>query len=203
VVLYFVWPYSPGRLSTPEILELLANEPFAGFMSLDLSMVVIVPINIVVFIALYVALRRVNHSYALIALVLGAIAIPTVIISRPVLELLELGRAYAVAATPAEQEPAVTLAEGLLLYYEGTAWVLQTLLLLTPGLIFALLMRKSPDFSRATAIVGIVISAAGFGFVVPGADALFLFINTIGTIVWYPMVAVSFRRMAAETRGEG
>ena len=195
VALYFVWPYSPGRLDTAEILSLLAAEPFAGFMTLDLSMVVIAPFNTVVFVGLYLALREQREAFALLALILGAIAFATMITSRPVIELLELGREYAVAP-PAAREALVTIGDGLLLYYEGTAWVIQTVLFLLPGLIFAILMRRSPGFGTAESVVGIVVSVAGFGFAIPDAGGVLLLINTIGTVFWYPMLARRFWRLA-------
>lgn len=188
VGLYFVWPYSPGRLGTEEILMLLADSPFAGFMSLDLSMVVIAPFNAVVFVALYGALREQNRGFALVALVVGSVAFAIMIVSRPVLELRELGLRYAAATTAPERAMYVTVAETLLIYYEGTAWFIQTVLYLLPGLIFGILMRHAPGFGRAVATVGIVVAAAGYGFVIPTAGPLFLMLNTIGSVVWYGMV---------------
>lgn len=196
VVLYFIWPYAIGRLTTPEILQYLHDEPFAALVSLDLSMMILGPINIIVFIAFYVTLRRESPSWALVALVFGILAIPMVITARPLFELLDLGHAYVAADSQSAREATVIIADGLLLYFEGTAWILQTLLFLIPGLIFSLLMLRSPVFSPAIAWFGIIITAAGFGFLIPGLGFVLLLLNTAGTIVWYPIVARRLWRAA-------
>lgn len=200
VVLYFIWPYAPGRLETAEILALLAEQPLAGLMTLDLSMVVIAPVNTIVLVALFGALRRSSEPFALLALVFGAVGFATLLICRPVLELLELGRAFASSPTVAEREVYLTIAERLLLYYEGTAWVIQTVLYLVAGLIFAILMRDTPAFGPLVSVIGIVVAAAGLGFAIPVVGALLLLVNTIGTVVWYPMVARSLWKLRLATQ---
>lgn len=90
IVAYFIWPYTPGFTSLENIYELLSNKPLEGLMSLDLMMVLMEPILILHLLALYVALKQVNESYALIALTLGLIGNVLILPARPLTEMVYL-----------------------------------------------------------------------------------------------------------------
>src|SRR5512133_3349616 len=93
------------------------------------------------------------------------------------------------ATTESEQAGITMAAHGFLAYFKGTAWYIQTALYPIAGMIFAFLMRQSPSFSKADSVVGFIVCALAFGFVLPGIGILFLFANIIGTITWYLMLA--------------
>jgi hypothetical protein len=121
----------------------------------------------------------VTPHYALCA----SFEIPTTIL------IVVLSRSYMAAATESEKAGLAISAQGFLAYFKGTAWFIQTALYPIAGMIFAILMRRSPSFSKADSVVGLIVSALTFGFVLPRIGMLFLFINTIGTIPWYLMIA--------------
>ncbi len=75
VTAYFIWPYSPGLTSVTEILTNLQTNRLGALVSLDLSVIILVPVMIFEMLALYVALKQINDSYALIALVLGLMGV--------------------------------------------------------------------------------------------------------------------------------
>jgi hypothetical protein len=74
VVIYFIWPYQPGLTSATEIFSTSQVSTFTGLMSLDFFMVIITIILVPFFLAIYVATKQANESYALIALVFGLIS---------------------------------------------------------------------------------------------------------------------------------
>jgi hypothetical protein len=118
------------------------------------------------------------------------------IVCRPIAELVHLSGKYAAASSEPERDVLVAAAEGLLSYFKGTAWATQTALFPIAGMAFAAAMRKSAAFSKADSLVGILVSAIAFGFVLPKIGMLFLFINTIGTLPWYLMLARRFSLLA-------
>jgi len=193
VGLYFIWPYSPDRLSAAEILVFLARDPFGALVSLDVLMLAIAPVNMLVFISLFAALYRTNTALAVTALACGVLAFACLVVCRPVAELFALSRSYASAISDSEKKGIAFVAEGLLAYFKGTGWFIQTVLYPIAGIIFAILMRRSPAFSKADSAVGVIISALAFGFFIPKLGMLLLFANTIGSIPWYIMVG---RRLA-------
>ena len=97
--MYFVWPYKPGISSALDIFSTIRNNKFVGLMSLDIFMVIITIITIPFFLALYVALKKVNKSYALIALVFGLISCIVIIPARPIAEMFYLNNQYFAATT--------------------------------------------------------------------------------------------------------
>lgn len=200
VGLYFVWPYSPDRMSAAQVLEYLARDPLGALVSLDVLMLIIAPVNMIVFISLFTALFRTNMALAITALACGMIAFACLIVCRPIAELAALSGKYALTPIASDRAPLIAAAEGLLAYFNGTAWMIQTALFAMAGLFYASIMRKSRMFSKADSVVGIIVSVPALGFLLPKVGILFLFINTIGTFPWYIMIA---RRLWLAVRDDG
>lgn len=201
IIAFFIWPYEPGAASTKEIFELLAQDTIGGLMALDLPMLVIVALNILPVLSLYVALKKMNESYALIALVLGLTTVVLLIFARPLLELVELSNRYTAATELDEKKQYLAAGDALLTLFNGTAWFIQTIFFVTWGLINSLLMLKSPIFSKLTAYVGIIVSALGYAFFIPVIGIPLLFVNTIGGILWYVMIGFAlFRALKEQSR---
>jgi hypothetical protein len=195
IVAYFIWPYKDDFISMGNIFAALQTDRLAGLISLDLPMLLIAPINTLVFLALYVALKRVNESYALIALAAALMAVVLVIQCRPLAELTVLSDKYATATNAAEKMQYLAAGEALRSYMKGTAWIIQTIFFMVAGLINCLLMLRTRFFHKATAWTGIIISVIGMGFFLPVVGLLFLFLNTIGSIPWCLLVARDFFRL--------
>jgi hypothetical protein len=192
IIAYFIWPYSPDEKTTEEILSILVNDRIGGLISLDLIMLVTLIIYIFPILSLYVALKPVNESYSLIALVFGLMAVVTVITSRPLVEISLLSDKYANAISETDRNKYLSSAESFRLMFDGTAWVLQTFFLLISGLISSLLMLKSEMFNNKIAWIGIISSLIGLCFWIPKIGIVLLFLNTILTIIWCPLVARVF-----------
>jgi hypothetical protein len=196
VIVYFIWPYKPGVTSTENVFVILQTDRLGGLIALDVLTVVIVLLNLLPLLALYVALKRVNESYALIALALGVIAVAALIAARPVAEMVSLSEKYAVATTAAARSQYLAAGDALLELFTGTAWMIETLCLVLSGLISSSLMLRSPIFGKITAYVGIVTSMFGLGFFIPVIGPLLLFVNTIFSVIWNILVARGFFRLA-------
>ena len=164
-------------------------------MSLDLPMLLITPMNIFMFLGMYGALKKVNESYALVALILALLAVVLVIFSRPLVELVPLSEKYAAAATEAERQQYLAAGEALHALFNGTAWAVQTVLFMLAGLLNCWLMLRTTFFSRATAWCGIVISVIGLGFFIPTIGMILLFLNTIGSVIWCLLLARDLFRL--------
>jgi hypothetical protein len=195
ILAFFIWPFKPGFTSTENIFVALQADRLGGLMSLDLPMLLIVPINILAFLAMYVALKRVNESYALIALVLALIAVVLLIPSRPLAEMVLLSDKYTVATSETEQTRYLAAGESLHALFNGTAWMAQTVFFIFAGLFNCLLMLHTRFFSKSTAWTGIIISLIGMGFFLPVIGMVLLFLNTIGSVFWFIMMARDFFRL--------
>ena len=189
IAAYFIWPYKGNTTSIESIFTLLQNDRLGGLISLDISMLLIAPINIVMFLAIYATIRQVDESIALIALVLALIAVVLVIICRPLIELTVLSDHYAAAIDPTEKLRYLAAGEVLRSTLDGTAWMMQTVFFMLAGLINCLLMLRTTFFSKATAWLGIFNSVIGLGFFLPTIGLLFLFLNTVGSVPWCLLLA--------------
>lgn len=192
--LYFVFPFAPGNKSTEEIFLLLQTNLLGGLIALDLFLFIGNLFSITLLLALYVSLKSVNESYALIALALGMIGVVLLVPARPLSELYTLSGLYTSATTAAKSQ---YLASGdtLLTLFNGTNWFMNTLLGGVSLLISSLLMLRSTLFSKATAYVGIVTNTVTCGFFIPGIGILLLFLSLPGYMIWYFLLARRFFQM--------
>jgi len=71
---FLIWPYTPGESTIEQTLMAINEKVIGGLAAIDTSVVLVVPIMLLQSIALYVSLKHINESYALIALVFGLIS---------------------------------------------------------------------------------------------------------------------------------
>lgn len=196
LVTYFIWPYAPGNQSTESIFLLLQTNILGGLISLDLFLLLSNLFGVMLFLGLYASLRSVNESYALIALVMGLIAIILLVPARPIIELLSLSRLYVSATTEAARSQYLAAGDALLALFDGMGWFMNTLLGALSLLTSSLLMLRSRLFTKSTAYVGIVTNLAVCGFFIPVLGKLLLFLSLPGYIIWYFQLARKFFQMA-------
>lgn len=192
VIGYFIWPYAPGQATTATIFASIQNDWLGGLIQLDFLLLLGNLVSILLFVSLYVALKQVNESYALIALIVGLIGLAAIIPSRPIVEMFSLSNLYTSAATDAEKSHYLAAGEALLALFNGTSWIMNTFLGTFSLLISALLMLRGGIFSKATAYVGIVTNIVTLGFFVPGIGSILLFLSLPGMLIWDIQLARRF-----------
>ncbi|HNT77989.1 MAG TPA: DUF4386 family protein [Anaerolineae bacterium] len=195
VVAYLIWPYTPGVTSVADIFASLQSNLLEGLISLDLLMVLIMPVAALITLAMYVALKEVNESYALIALVLGLMGYTLIFAGRPLAEMSYLSDQYAAATSEVAKNQYLAAGEALHALFNGTAWMASMVLVGASGVIASLLMLKSATFTKATAYSGLVVSIGGLGFLVPVIGPLLSLAATIGGVIWYGLMGRDFYRL--------
>ena len=200
VVGYIIWPYAPGVTSTANVFAGIQNNWLGELIALDFLLLLGNLTFIPVFVALYVALKRVNESYALIALVLGLIGLAAIIPSRPIAEMFSLSNLYAAAKTDAEKSQYLAAGEALLPLFSGTGWIVNTFLGTISLLTSAFLMLRSNIFSKATAYVGLATNIVTLGFFLPGIGIILLFLSLPGMLIWDIQLARRFFQLASLAR---
>jgi hypothetical protein len=189
VIAYLFWPYTPGFTSVAEIYATLQESKLAGLVSFDLSVVILMPIMIPQLLATYAALKRVNESYAMIALVLGLMGVVLWLAARPLVEMVVLSDQYAAATSDAARSQTLAAGEALSALFNGTMWVLSQFAIALSYTISALLMLRSRAFGRATAYVGLGLSVFGYLFWIPVIGPILSLLGTVGGVVWYVLLA--------------
>jgi len=101
---------------------LLREQPLVGLIDLDLLLVADNVLLVVIALAVYVALRRVNPSVVSVTTGLWLLAIAMVVASNPSVEMLALSSRFAEATTAAEWAASLAAGQALLAGWEGTAF---------------------------------------------------------------------------------
>ncbi len=186
VVIYFIWPYKPGLTSALDIFTTIQGDKLNGLMSLDFFMVVNTVLMIPFFLALYVALRKVNESLALLALVFGLFSCLIILPARPIAEMFDLSARYAAATTEATRSQYLAAGEARSALFNGTAWMLYFITFSVDMLIFSVLMLRTRAFSRATAYLGISLNVGVLSIfaVIPSFAPIATIINLVTTVIW-------------------
>jgi hypothetical protein len=184
IVAFFIWPPFPD-----DILAVIQEDWLAGLMSLDFMYLLGNAFAIPFFLVLYVTLKEVDESWALIALILGLLGLVCLVPARPIPEMFALSDQYAAATTDAERAIYQAAGEAILALFYGMAYHVHYILGSASLLISSFLMLRSDTFGRATAYVGVVTNIVVFGLYVPEVGAYISILSVVGYVIWYILIA--------------
>jgi hypothetical protein len=169
---------------------LFQNNWLLGLLNLDLLFMLSNALLILMYLALYAALRRASPSFMAIALTLGLVGIAAYFASNTALELLSLSNQYAAATTGAQRSTFLAAGQAMLAIYQGTAFDVYYVLNAVATLIISVVMLRSTLFSKVTASMGIV---TGVLMLVPstvGTIGLYLsLLSLVPFVIWSVMIA--------------
>ncbi len=119
------------------------------------------------FLALYIVLKRVNKSHMAIAIFLGFMGIAVYFASNTAFSMLSLSDQYATATTETERTMLLAAGQAMLAInrfscpgaHPGAGGYLSLLLIAIACMITSVIMLRSAEFNRTTAYVGILASA--------------------------------------------
>jgi len=198
--------------TTTDWFTLLQNNRLLGLSLLNLFDIVDYALVGLMFLALYVALRRANESYMAIAATLGFVGIAVYFASNTAFSMLSLSDQYAAATTDAQRSMFLAAGQAVLTIGEGTGIYTSFLLLAVAGLIISAVMLRSNIFSKATAYVGILASAFDLAYCIafpflPAADADLVAICTIPAaglllMVWHLMTGLKLYQLGRTSKSK-
>ena len=180
---------------------LLQNNRLLGLSYLNLFDMVDYALVGLMFLALYLALRRANKSYMAIATSLGLIGITVYFASNTALSMLSLSSQYAAATTDAQRSMFLAAGQALLAInnpgaiYQGTGIYMSFLLLALTGLMISAVMLRSNIFSRVTAYVGILASALDLAYCItfafmPAITVYLLSAAGLLLMIWHILIGL-------------
>jgi hypothetical protein len=206
--------FLPGGYATTETVidwfRLLQDNWFLGLRNLGLLNMVMVTLGIPMYLALYIAHRRVDQAFAALAMIVAFIADAVFFATNRAFPMLELSHRYAAATTEAQR--GILEAAGQALLSVGQSHTPGTYLAFflseVAAILMALVMLRGKIFSKATAFAGIV----GFGFLfiydflasfVPSCHDAVLTLAMVGGIasmVWYILIARRLFQLGQDDR---
>lgn len=188
IVVYVIWPPP----STVEGLFALFRESWLlGLLSLDLLYIISNTLLVPMYMAFSAALRKVNFSAAVLALVLGVVRVAAYYPSNPSFEMLSLSAGYASATTEVQRNILLASGQAMLAIYKGTTFNVYYILNAIALLMFSFFMLRARVFSRATAIMGLL---AGVLMAIPStAGAIGKVFALLSLVPWFVFTALAAR----------
>ncbi|MCE5215031.1 MAG: DUF4386 domain-containing protein [Methanobacterium sp.] len=203
IITWVVWPQPNTVLG---YFTLLQTNKIIGLIDFYLLEYIAYILFLPLFMALYVALRRINESLMLIAISLAILGIAIFLATNNSFSMLSLSNQYLVATT--ETQKSIILAAGqAMMVNTGQRSVggfnMGLLLISVAGIIISTIMLKSNNFSNKTAYLGIltfIISLAEYFrmILIPSELTLLLIIAILSGIlllIWLIMVGRSLIKL--------
>ncbi|NMD69364.1 DUF4386 family protein [Bacillus sp. DNRA2] len=190
IIVFVIWP-PPHTVEA--YFSLFQNNWLLGLLSLDLLYIVDSTLLILIYLALYIVLKRFGESAMLIGVIFGITGVAAYFASNTAFEMLSLSTQYAEATSEAQRVMLLTTGQAMLETYKGTAfdiyYVLNTIVLF----LFSPVMLRSKIFSKTIAYLGML---AGVLMIVPStAGVLGLYFSLASLVPWSIWLILVARRL--------
>lgn len=192
----------PKPASPQEYFELLQANRLAFFLRGDFLFLFLIGAYLGTFPALYAALRKLSPATVFFATLFTFIAVTICFASESTFALYHLGEQYA-AANEIQRVQLLAAGEAVIAsdFWNSSGAYASGLLLQGGGVLISLVMLRSKDFSKVTAIAGLLGNALDLVQhllhpFTPGFSATVQMLMGPFYLVWFPMLARDFFRLA-------
>ena len=158
------------------------------------------------FLALYIALKRGNQSYMVIAAFFALIGIAVFVAPRAqmVSATLSLSDQYAAATTEVHRAQILAAGQAMNALGQATPQTIGFLFIAVAGLIISVVMLRSKVFNKATVYVGILAGAVTFAdhmciVLAPSIAGILMPIDGLLWLVWWILVSRGLFRLGKRT----
>ncbi len=187
---------SPPPSTVADYFVMFQHNKLLGLLDLDFLLMVDNVLSIALYLAFYVALKRVNAPWMAIATVLAFLSIGLFLSSREAtLMMATLSDRYAAATSDAQRAALLAAGETMLAIYNGTAFKVSYVFGSAALLIISIVMLRSDLFSKATAWLGIVANVLAFGLFVPAAGVFISIFSVVILWIWDILIARRFLQL--------
>ena len=208
VVVLAIYP-QPNAIS--DWLILFQSNSIVGLLDLWGLEVLMYLMFIMMFLALYMVLRKANQSLMVIALTFALLGIGIFLATNNPFSMLSLSNQYATATTDMERSTFLAAGQALLSNTNQRAvggFNMGLFLVSAAGLMVSSVMLQSNSFSRSTAFVGILAHALSLAdylrqALTPSAIVALLLIlpNALFLVIWYVLVGRRLYQLGRPERG--
>jgi hypothetical protein len=182
--------------SAEAIFTLQQTNPLASFLSGDFLLVIMIAGYFGTFPALFIALRRISPLATFFATLFTFVAVIICLASESTFALLHLGSLYAAASSAAQRAQYIAAGEAVIAsdLWNSTGAYVSGIFMQGGGVIISLVMLRSKEFSKVTAITGLLGNALDLiqHLLHPFAPSISAPIQmAMGPfyLVWFPMLA--------------
>ncbi len=185
-----------------ECFSLLHKNRLVGLLRLDLLTVLIMPFYYLLFLGIWVALRKTHAAYTTLATLLAFIGITLFLATPSVLPLISLSDKYAAATTEDQRMQFLAAGEAILAsgMFSSTSAIIGGVLLQTAAVLISIVMLWSRIFSKLTGYIGIVLYSLDLvhiliGFFLPRISVILMAIAGPLYLLWFPLVGFRLLRL--------
>ncbi len=196
-----VFLVNPPPESVTGWFALFHSSPLVGLLDLDLLLVADQVLSMLVFLALYVALRRANPSFMAIGLTLGLASTVLFIAANPAFAMLSLSGQFATASTDAQKTVLLAAGQALIGTWQGSAFQVSYFIGSVVCILISIVMLQSRLFSKASAYFGILGNTIALGLYVPVIGVYISVFSVVFLWVWYILLGLRLFSLAKIERG--
>ena len=186
-----------------ECFTIHQTNPFASVLRGDFLLLFLLGSYLGTFPALYVSLRRLSPVYTALATLFTFIAVTICFASESTFSMLYLGNQYATASTEAQRLQFLSAGEAVIasdMWHSSGAYV-SGILLQGSGVIISIIMLRSRDFNKVTAISGLLGNALDLlqhllNPFSPSISASIMPLMGVFYFIWFPMLSRDLFRLA-------
>jgi hypothetical protein len=186
-----------------QAFEMLQENRLIALMRLDILTLFVVPFYYVIFLGIYVALRRTNLGYATLATLISCAGVTLVLATPSVFSWLSLSHKFAAAATDIQRDQLLAAGEAILAadMWHGSGAIIGGMLMLIGVVITSIVMLQNQNFGKATAYVGVITHGLDLlrilvSFFAPAASFILMAIAGPFYLVWFPLLARDFFKLS-------
>lgn len=188
-----------------ECYSLLQNNRLTGLLRLDLLTVLIMPFYYLLFLGIWVALRKTHAAYTTLATLLAFIGITLFLATPSIFPLISLSDKYAAATTEEQRMQILAAGEAILAsgMFSSTSAIIGGVLLQTAAVLISIVMIWSKVFSKLTGYIGIVLYSLDLAhilisFFLPGISVILMAIAGPLYLLWFPLVGFRLLKLGRD-----
>jgi hypothetical protein len=192
----------PRLTSAEEFFAYQQGHRLLSILRVDFPLLILIGLYLGNFPALLVSLWRVNPVWSMFATLFTVIAVTLSFAGESTFALLHLGDQYATAASEAQRAQFLAAGEAVIAsgWWNSSGSYMTGILLQGGGVIISLVMLRSRDFHRLTAISGLISNAFDLiqHLVHPFMPSISQYLSALMVfyLLWYPMLAWDLFRLA-------
>jgi hypothetical protein len=204
-LLTIIFSSEPYPVTPEDWFALFQRNPFLGLIFLNALDVFSIAILGLMFLALYIALQRVNPALMLVAIFFAFLGIAVFVSSRTdmVTATLALTEQYAAATTEAQSSQILAAGQAIMVLSRGTPETIGFFFIAIASLIISVVMLRSDPFRNYIgylSILGFIITVINQICVIfaPSIAAILLPINGLIWLIWWILVGVRLIQLGKE-----
>jgi hypothetical protein len=207
VMIIAVFAFGPKPATAEEFFTIQQGSAFEVILRSDFILIFLIGPYLFTFSALYFALKDINPVVVGLAVLFTLIVVVVAFAKESTLSLLYLGELYSAAGSDALRVQYLAAGEAVIAsdLWNSTSGYIGGILLQGGGVMISIVMLRSKDFRKVTAIAGLLGNGLDlFQHIIypfaPGLGEVIKSFMGVFYLVWFPMLGLDLFRLATQSK---